>query len=286
MIDALPLAGGKSLALSHPLVMGVLNATPDSFSDGGEIEDPVTRAHRIDTMLEAGADIIDIGGESTRPGHTPVEATEEIRRVLPVIADVRDRDPDLPVSIDTQKAVVARAALEAGASLVNDVSALSDPDMPAVVSEVACAYVAMRRQALTTPLLASCRHVLDELVERAVEAGVSEGSIIIDPGLGFGRRPGPSAQDNLDLVGGIAHYSQDRPVLIGASRKRFVRSLVGEDRDAVTAGSVAVAIRAVQAGATVVRVHDVAETVAGLRAARLRPGVDAMKSDQSLRAGP
>lgn len=275
MIETLPLAGGRSLALRHPLVMGILNATPDSFSDGGEIDDPAARARRIDTMLEAGVDIIDIGGESTRPGHTPVEAAEEIRRVLPVIADVRDRDPDMPISIDTQKAVVARRAVDAGVSLVNDVSALSDPDMAGVVAKAGCAYVAMRRQPLTSPLLESCRAVLDQLVRRAVEAGIPETSIVVDPGLGFGERPGASADDNLDLVEEIASYSQGRPVLIGASRKRFVRSLVGPDRAAVTAGSVAIAIRAVQAGAAIVRVHDVTETMAGLRAARLRAGVGA-----------
>ncbi len=275
MIETLPLTGGRSLALRHPLVMGILNATPDSFSDGGEIDDPAARARRIDTMLEAGVDIIDIGGESTRPGHTPVEAAEEIRRVLPVIADVRDRDPDMPISIDTQKAAVARRAVDAGVSLVNDVSALSDPDMAGVVAKAGCAYVAMRRQPLTSPLLESCRAVLDQLVRRAVEAGIPETSIVVDPGLGFGERPGASADDNLDLVEEIASYSQGRPVLIGASRKRFVRSLVGPDRAAVTAGSVAIAIRAVQAGAAIVRVHDVTETMAGLRAARLRAGVGA-----------
>lgn len=274
MSETLPLAGGGVLRLGRPLVMGVLNATPDSFSDGGELSDPTTRAARIETMLEAGVDILDIGGESTRPGHTPVDADEELRRVLPVIADVRQRDPGIPISIDTQKAVVARAAIDAGADLVNDVSGLVDDRMPEVVSTAECAYVAMRRQTLSDPLLESCREELDRLVGRAVDGGIPESAIVVDPGLGFGARPGPSADDNLDLVEGISVYSRGRPVLIGASRKRFVRSLVGPERDAVVAGSVAIALRAALAGAAIVRVHDVVETVAALRAARLRPGVD------------
>lgn len=271
MSTTLPIAGGGVLRLDRTLVMGILNATPDSFSDGGELFDPATRALRIEVMLEAGVDIIDIGGESTRPGHTPVDADEELRRVLPVIAEVRHRDPNVPISIDTQKAVVARSALEAGASLVNDVSAFADPEMAGVVSGAGCAYVAMRRQTLTSPLLESCREELAGLVRRAVDAGIPEEAIVVDPGLGFGERPGGSADDNLDLVEGIDVYSGGRPVLIGASRKRFVRSLVGEDRSAVIAGSVAIAIRAAMAGATIVRVHDVLETIAGLRAIRHRP---------------
>ncbi len=275
MSQTLPLTGGGSLDLTHVLVMGILNATPDSFSDGGELFDPATRTRRIKDMLRAGVDIIDIGGESTRPGHTPVSAEEELDRVLPVIAEVQHRDPHTPISIDTQKAVVARVALDAGASLVNDVSALADPEMAKVVSDAGCAYVAMRRQTLSSPLLASCRDELDRLVDRAVEAGIPERVIIVDPGLGFGERPGASADDNLDLVEGIDAYSGGRPVLIGASRKRFVRSLVGPEGPAIVTGSVAIALRAATAGAAIVRVHDVVETIAGLRATRMRPPISA-----------
>lgn len=268
---SLPLASGEELDLGHALVMGILNATPDSFSDGGEIDDPEDRAERIEAMLTAGVDVIDIGGESTRPGHTPVAAEEEIRRVVPVIRDVRSRDPHIPISIDTRKAIVAKEALSAGASFVNDVSGLTDPEMGPAIASTGCAYVAMRSRTCDRPVVGGCRRQILALVERATAAGVGEEAIIVDPGLGFAMRPGSSVEDNLALIDGIGEYSAGKPVLIGASRKRFVRALVGESRAAVIAGSVALAIRAVRAGASVVRVHDVEETIAGLSASGLRP---------------
>jgi dihydropteroate synthase len=257
--------------MTHLLVMGILNATPDSFSDGGELNDLAARDARIETMLAAGVDLIDIGGESTRPGHTPVPADEETRRVIPVIDAVRERDKHIPISIDTRKAAVARAALAAGASLVNDVSTLSDPGMGDVVGEFACAYIGMRSADCVDPIVDSCRRQLEDLMVRAEAAGIPASGIVLDPGLGFGARPGPSVEDNLALVDSVSHYALGRPVSIGASRKRFVLALVGNDSQRRVEGSVAVAVRAARAGASIVRVHDVEETVAGLDEAGLRP---------------
>lgn len=271
MNKALPLFGGGRLELSRPLVMGILNATPDSFSDGGEIDDPVTRAERIAGMIAAGVDLIDIGGESTRPGHSPVAAEDEIRRVLPVIAHVRSASSEIPISVDTRKASVATAALDTGASLVNDVSSLADPDMGDVVAGAGCGYVAMRSAPCTDPIVDSCREQLDELVCRARAAGIGDDQVIVDPGLGFGTRPDGSVEDNLALLDGIAGYARGRPVLIGASRKRFVRSLAGDDPQAVAEKSVVLALRAVRAGAAIVRVHDVPETITALEREGLRP---------------
>lgn len=268
---SLPLNDGASLVIQGVLVMGVLNATPDSFSDGGEIDDPRDRARRIDAMIGAGADIIDIGGESSRPGHSPVPADEETRRVLPVIDAVRARGPQMPISVDTRKAVVARRALNQGASFVNDVSALSDPEMGGVVSDAACAYVAMRHSDCSDHILDCCRRQLSELIARANREGIVEGSIIVDPGLGFAPRPGPSIEDNLALIDGVAHYSLGRPVLVGSSRKRFVQRLAAEHDVDPIEESVSIAVRAARAGASIVRVHDVERTVFALTESGLRP---------------
>ena len=270
---AIPLIDGRSLGFPHVLVMGIINATPDSFSDGGEVDDRVVLEERLTTMLESGVDVIDIGGESTRPAHIPVPADLEKSRVLPVIGLLRRIDQKIPISIDTRKAVVARAALAAGASFVNDVSGLSDPAMASVIVSSRCGYVAMRTADCTDPIVDSCRQQLTRLVRRAIATGIPEASIIVDPGLGFGGRPGASVEDNLALVDAVEAYSLDRPVLIGASRKRFVGAMNGEDipRNRMT-GSVAVALRAAHAGADIVRVHDVAETVAALADHGLHPG--------------
>jgi dihydropteroate synthase len=269
----IPLTDGRGLGFPHVLVMGVINATPDSFSDGGEVDDRVVLEERLSTMLESGVDVIDIGGESTRPAHTPVPADLEMSRVLPVIGLLRRIDQKIPISIDTRKAAVAQAALAAGASFVNDVSGLSDPAMASVIASSRTGYVAMRTADCTDPIVDSCRQQLTQLVGRAIAAGIPEASIIVDPGLGFGARPGASVEDNLALVDAVEEYSLGRPVLIGASRKRFIGAMYGEDvpRKRV-AGSVAVALRAAHAGADIVRAHDVAETVAAFADHGLRPG--------------
>jgi dihydropteroate synthase len=270
---AIPLTDGRALAFPHVLVMGIINATPDSFSDGGEVDDPVVLERRLTTMLDSGVDAVDIGGESTRPAHTPVPTDVEMSRVLPVIGLLRRMDGKVPISIDTRKAHVAQAALVAGASFVNDVSGLSDPAMASVIASSGCGYVAMRTADCTDPIVDSCRNQLAQLMERAIKAGIPETSIILDPGLGFGTRPGASVEDNLALVDAVEDYSFGRPVLIGASRKRFVGAMSGENvpRDRV-ASSVAVAVRAARAGAAIVRVHDVPETIVALADNGLRSG--------------
>ncbi len=242
-------------------VMGILNATPDSFSDGGDVARDLEA--RLDAM--ARADIIDIGGESTRPGHTSVSAEEEIQRVLPVIHAAANRYPNTPISIDTSKASVARAALDAGASIVNDVRALADPEMGPLVAARGCGVVLMRHADLRDPV-PDCRKELEALVARAHEAGVADDKILVDPGLGFGNLPGADPAANLALVRDQSYARH--PVLIGASRKRFLGALTGiVDPKARVHASVGIAVLAAASGASIVRVHDVRETREALDAA-------------------
>lgn len=249
MIDV-PIVGGR-LRSDRMLVMGILNATPDSFSDGGELEE----AHVLRVISE-GADVLDVGGESTRPGHDVVPVQEEIRRVVPIIEFAASKG--VPISIDTSKPAVARAALDAGAHFINDVSGLADAAMRDLVATEGCAVVAMRNQDLQGDILTSCKEELQSIVARGLDAGIQEEQIILDPGLGFGARPGPSPEDNFALIDGIAQYDQGRPVLIGGSRKRFLGEWMGEpDAKKRERGSLEVVRRARAAGAAMVRVHDV-----------------------------
>jgi dihydropteroate synthase len=245
------------------LVMGVLNVTPDSFSDGGRWLDPEAAIrHGLDLVAE-GADIVDVGGESTRPGAEPVEETEEIRRVLPVIVALA---PHVRVSIDTRKRAVAEAALAAGATLLNDVSA----SLHQAAAEAGAGWVAMHMQGDPTTMQADphyddvvgeVRSFLVARAEAAAEAGVGE--IWIDPGIGFGK----TADHNLSLLRHLRLLAgAGFPVLVGASRKSFIGALTGgrpvDDR---LEGSVAVAVWAASHGASMVRVHDVTATVQAMR---------------------
>ena len=260
------LARGRKLSIQRPLVMAILNATPDSFSDGGELGDDAGIGRRIRAAVSEGADILDVGGESTRPGHVAVPADEELRRVLPVLAAIRRIAPRAVVSIDTRKAAVADAALEAGADFVNDVSGLGDPAMADVVRSAGCAVVLMRSGPLVGDPVDACGDQLAQLVRRAQTAGLSRDQLILDPGLGFGDPPGADAVANLALLRGVARYAQGLPVLIGASRKRFVGALSKEPvASRRVQGSVEAARQAVAAGASIVRVHDVAATVQAIR---------------------
>jgi dihydropteroate synthase len=267
LMRGVPLARGRRLAIDRPLVMGILNATPDSFSDGGRLASPQAIEARVRQMLADGADVLDVGGESTRPGHAPVAADEEVRRVIPVIEAIRRLAPEAVVSIDTSKAVVARAALAAGADLVNDVSALGDQGMAAVVRGAGCAIVLMRHRPLHGPdPVAAAQAQLDALVVSAVAQGIPEEALLVDPGLGFGDPPGGDVAANLALLRSCGALAGGRPVVVGASRKRFLGTMTGEAvperRDGA---SVAAAVLAVQGGADLVRVHDVKETVQALR---------------------
>jgi dihydropteroate synthase len=251
---------------SRPSVMGVVNVTPDSFSDGGVHLDPDVAAQAARRMVEEGAAIVDVGGESTRPGSEGVSADEELRRVVPVL----DRlGGELPVSIDTSKAAVARAALERGAILVNDVTALrGDPDLAGVVAG-AGAYLClmhmqgeprtMQQEPRYDDVAAEVASFLEERLAFAVAQGIPEERVCLDPGIGFGK----TVAQNLELVRRLdVLLALGRPVLVGFSRKSSLRRLTRSDD--LLGASVAAAVAAFERGATILRVHDV------------RPHVDAL----------
>ena len=260
VICAGTLAGGTG-----PVVVGILNVTPDSFSDGGDFLDPEAAAVHAASMLDEGAGMLDVGGESTRPGSDPVSQEEEIRRVVPVIERVLALRPEAVISVDTYRSGTARAALEAGASLVNDVTALrGDPRMASVVGEAGCPVILMHMQGEPKTMqkephyedvVREVRDFLAERAEYAVDAGVGPENIIVDPGIGFGK----NLEHNLDLLHNLdAIVDLGFPVLIGASRKRFIELITGvqEARDRVS-GTVATTVLAFERGATYFRVHDV-----------------------------
>lgn len=250
----------------QPLVMGVLNVTPDSFSDGGRFESaPAALAH-AETMLRAGADIIDVGGESTRPGAAPVPPSEQCRRVLPVIAALRGAHPRATISIDTQSAAAAVAAVDAGADLINDVSALrADPEMPSVVADAGVAVVLMHMQGTPETMqvdphydnvVAEVRTFLFERIAAAMAAGIRRDRIFADPGIGFGK----TTAHNLALLRNLSALRDlGVPLLVGVSRKRFIANILGlGDGVDRTMGTAAATAAACLNGADVLRVHDVA----------------------------
>ncbi len=245
-------------------IFGVLNVTPDSFSDGGEhyaIDAALAHARRL---IADGADWIDVGGESTAPGVAEISAEEEQRRILPVIRELTAEG--VRVSVDTFRAATAAAAVAAGARLVNDVYG-RDPEMPAVVRATGADYLIMHSfGAPTTPatygdVVADVAAELARRVAALVEAGIDPERLAVDPGLGFSKQPA----ENWALIDGLAELvALGRPVLVGASRKRFVKSLVGPDRGDLDAATAAVSLRAAQLGAWAVRVHEVRSTRAAL----------------------
>lgn len=263
-----PRAPVCGLALDRPLLMGILNVTPDSFSDGGLHLARDKAVARALEMRADGADIIDIGGESTRPGAETVPAAEEAARVIPVIAALRAAEGGLPISVDTRKAQVAEAAQEAGASLFNDVSALSfDPESPRVAAARGMHVCLMHAQgdpktmqaapAYEDVLLEVCA-ALESFVQRAEAAGLPRSRIIVDPGIGFGK----TVAHNLVLLRNISiFHGIGCPLLLGASRKRFIGTLGQEERaDRRVPGSIAVALEALRQGVQMLRIHDVKET--------------------------
>lgn len=270
----LRLPRGRTLALSRrPLVMGVLNLTPDSFSDGGEHLDPRHALARARQMLAEGAAVIDLGAESTRPagraygaGAAYVPAEEELRRLLPVLERLR-AETDAALSVDTRKGVVARAALAAGADLLNDVTALADPEAAAAAAESGCPVVLMHSRgdvadmasrAAYGDVVAEVRAELAAALARAEAAGVAREQVILDPGLGFAK----TAAHNLALLARLPELATlGRPLLVGASRKSFVGELTGAPPAERLPGSLAAAAWAARHGAAIVRVHDVAATV-------------------------
>jgi dihydropteroate synthase len=263
-----PLPGHAALGLGErTLVMGVLNVTPDSFSDGGVRFDSSRAIEDGLRMLAEGADIIDVGGESTRPGAEGLSAAEEMKRVLPIIEPLVSRGAI--VSIDTYKAMVAREAIARGAVIVNDISGfLFDPDLPAVVAETGAAVVLMHnrersremyRAAVYDDVVAEVTHELSLAIDRAASAGVPRQSIIVDPGLGFSKR----AEHSYAILGSLETLRQlDRPILCGASRKSFLTAAIGAKEPLQREWATAAAVTAsVLLGAHIVRVHQVAEMI-------------------------
>lgn len=267
-----PRATFAGMNMDAPRLMGILNVTPDSFSDGGRFTDPARALAQAKALAEA-SDILDIGGESTRPGAAEVAVEEEIARTAPVIGALRAGGLTAPISIDTRKAPVADAALRAGADVINDVAALTfDPDLAPLAVKSGAPVVLMHHQGLPGDMQNDPRYdqvlldVYDWLSERvaaAVAAGIPRQRIAVDPGVGFGK----TVAHNLALIRGISiFHGLGCPVLLGASRKRFIGSIGGaEDPQARMPGSVAVALAGAAQGVQMIRVHDAAETRQALR---------------------
>ncbi len=244
--------------------MGIVNVTPDSFSDGGKYFDPAAAVAQGMQLVADGAAMLDIGGESTRPGAEPVSEAEELRRVIPVI-EALAREVSVPLSIDTMKARVAREALRAGASVVNDVSGLlADPEMESVCADSDCGVIVMHRQGtpLTMQLAPTYTDVLAEVhaffesrLRELTAAGIAAERIMFDPGIGFGK----TAEHNLQLLSHLAQLRVgDRPLLVGHSRKRFLKRLLGREVDERSSGTLGVSLALAAQGVELLRVHDVA----------------------------
>ncbi|MDU0339702.1 dihydropteroate synthase [Bosea rubneri] len=268
MNTSLTLPDGRRLALgSAPLLMGVVNVTPDSFSDGGLFADPaVAIAHGL-KLAEQGAEIVDIGGESTRPGHERLEAETELARVLPVIAGIAAASP-VPISIDTYKADVAEAALEAGAAIVNDVwGAQREPAIAEVAARFGAPMVLMHNRDgidASIDILADVLRFLEKSIGIAVAAGVPRGQIVLDPGIGFGKTP----EQNLALIEKLDRLPNALgcPVLLGASRKSTLGLVTGKKIPAERlAATLAAHLYGVMRGAAIIRAHDIDEHVDALK---------------------
>lgn len=264
------------MTFSRPKIMGILNVTPDSFSDGGRYEGLEQAVKRAIRLIEDGADIIDIGGESTRPGADEIDVKEEIRRTIPVIAALReatrDYEIDPLISIDTRKPHVAEAAIMAGADIWNDVTALSfDKSSEGVAADLGCPVIIMHMQGSPETMqhnphydntVSDVKHYLAKRIDALDFSGVERKNIAIDPGIGFGKRQ----EDNLSILHHLETFqSLGCPLLMGASRKSFIGRIDGSTADDRLGGSIAAALWSAQAGANIIRVHDVSETVQALK---------------------
>ncbi|MCK9618937.1 MAG: dihydropteroate synthase [Methylobacter sp.] len=260
-------AGIDTIHGGRPLIMGILNVTPDSFSDGGKFSGLNAALQQVERMLSEGADMIDIGGESTRPGSDPVAAGEQIQRVVPVIQAIRQQGSDVLISIDTTLSKVAKAALDAGADIINDVSGgKDDAAILTLAAQTGVPIILMHSQGAPKTMQDNPHYdnvvqdvidALDERVNAALKAGIKKEAIAIDPGIGFGKRK----QDNLDLLAHLdALVAMGYLVLLGTSRKRFMGTIcdVSEPSELVTATAVTTAL-GVMAGVRMFRVHDVRE---------------------------
>jgi len=272
-IIEMPLPRNRQLEMRKPMVMGILNVTPDSFSDGGrfaELDAAVERACRI---IEEKGDIIDIGGESSRPGSEPVALKDELERVIPVVLAVR-KISEIPISIDTTKAEVARQAIEAGADIINDISALRfDAQMAEVAVESGVPVILMHMRGLpktmqVDPIYDNCvaeiKDFFRERLEYCHRNGIEREKIILDPGIGFGKR----LEDNLAILRHIAEFKETGcPIMVGTSRKSFIGHISGGANEAEEriGGSIASALVGLMGGVDIIRVHDVAATVEAIR---------------------
>lgn len=276
--------GGVVCSGPAPLVMGILNVTPDSFSDGGLFHDRDAAVARARAMVEAGADVLDVGGESTRPGSDPVPPHVQIERVAPVIEAIVDLG--VPISVDTASAEVARAALDAGADWINDVTALADPGMGPLAASRGCPVVlmhmrgeprTMQRDVHYTDVVSEVVDYLHDRGRYAESLGIQHRDVILDPGIGFGKRP----EHNLELLRAVSRLvDTGYAVLVGASRKSFLGACFGHEPSERRPGSVAAALAAAAGGAHVVRVHDVDAT---RRAVDVFCGIAAARGLQSKR---
>jgi len=257
---------GRFLRAGRPAVMGILNVTPDSFSDGGRFFDPATAIRHAEAMAAEGADILDIGAESTRPygGQKPVTAEDEIARLAPVLPEVMKLG--LPVSIDTIKADVARWALDRGAAILNDVWGLQkDAAMAPLAAEYGVPVIVMHNREAADPaidIMADVLAFLGRSVTIAEQAGIARDRIAVDPGIGFGKTP----EQSIETLGKLARLKAlGLPVLVGASRKRFIDTVSPSTTDERIGGSLAAHVVAAEAGAAIIRAHDVAETVQAMK---------------------
>ncbi len=269
---------------ARPLVMGILNVTPDSFSDGGMFMDVGGAVGYAEQMIRDGVDIIDVGGESTRPGSQAVPATEQVKRTQPVIASIRERHDQIPISIDTQSAEVAAAATDAGATIVNDISALrADSNMACRVADAGAYVVLMHMQGTPQTMQQNPQYndvvgeveaFLNERIEFAVSSGIKRERIIIDPGIGFGK----TLEHNLQILANLKRFAAIGPMLLGTSRKSLFGKLLGIDKaEERLTGTIVTNTIGLLAGVRILRVHDVQEArhtvvVCGEIMRRARPG--------------
>lgn len=263
----------QQLDLTAPRVMAVLNVTPDSFSDGGCFQDINAALSRVSEMISQGADIIDVGGESTRPGAAQVSVEEELQRVIPVIEAIHHQYPQIIISVDTSKPEVMQAAVAAGAALINDVRALALPGALEVAADTQAAVCLMHMQGQPASMqaspsyadvLAEVNDFLTNRVNACIAAGIARERIVIDPGIGFGK----TLEHNLALLAHLPALMQlELPLLVGVSRKSMIGALLNRPVEQRLSGSVALATASVLAGASIIRAHDVAETYDAVRIA-------------------
>lgn len=262
----LKIGGRDFMTKGHTYVMGILNITPDSFSDGGEFNDMDTALYRVEQMISEGMDLLDVGGESTRPGYTLIPDGEEIERVVPVIEKIKSRF-EVPISLDTYKAKVAVAGIAAGADLINDIWGLKyDPELAKVIADakVPCCLMHNRREAIYDKYMEEVLGDLEETIDIAHKAGISDGKIILDPGVGFGK----TYENNLEIIDRMELlHSFGYPILLGASRKSVIGLTLDLPVWERVEGTIVTSVYAVLKGAMFVRVHDVKENVRAIRMA-------------------